>query len=111
MALRFRLKGLAETYIEEVACPCCGSSGIDDEMFSTEHTKVTCEGIIVVLQCRNCDEIFIPHDQKMGIVNSQELKIAVVNDHKRTGEPFYGDLRSVMLDTECLNASRKGLIH
>ena len=111
MALRFRLKGLAETYIEEVACPCCGVNGIDDQLFSTEHTKVTYEGIIVVLQCKNCDEIFIPSNQRMGIIDPQELKVAVVTDHKKTGEPLHTNLRSVLIDTEMLNASRKGLIH
>ena len=111
MALRFRLRGLAETYIEEVDCPCCGCRGEDDQMFSAQHTKVTYEGIIVVLQCKNCDEIFIPENQKMGINNPRELKDAVSEDHEKTGEPIYTDLRSVLTDTEMLNASRKGMIH
>lgn len=111
MTLRFRLRGLAETLIEEASCPCCSCSGADDNLFSTEHTKVTFEGIVVVLQCKNCDEIFIPDNQKLGIVDETELKVAVEKDHQRTGEALYADIRAVMMDTEKLNACRKGLIH
>lgn len=111
MALRFRLKGLAETYIEEVTCPCCGCHGTDEKLFATEHTKVTYEGIVVVLQCKNCEEIFIPQDQHLGVINQDELMNAVAEDHTKTGEPLYSDLRSVVFETERLNASMKGMIH
>ena len=50
MALKFRLRGLAETFIDEITCPCCGNVGNDDENFETEHTKVTYDGIIVVVK-------------------------------------------------------------
>ncbi len=111
MALRFRLKGLAETYVEEVTCPCCNCDGSDESFFATEHTKVTYEGIVVVLQCKNCDEIFIPNNQHLGIIDQSELRSAVTTDHQKTGEPLFSDLRDVLLDTERLNASRKGMIH
>ena len=47
MALKFRLKGLAETFIDEISCPGCGLAGADDQNFATELTKVTFDGIIV----------------------------------------------------------------
>mgnify|MGYP001218837222 CR=1 FL=1 len=111
MALRFRLRGLAETFIEEIQCPCCGCDGIDDQNFSTEHTKVTYEGIIIVLQCNECGEIFVPNNQKLGIIDQGELKSAVTKDHLKTGEPIYQSMHSVLIDAEKLNACRKGLVH
>ena len=49
MALKFRLKGLAETFVDSITCPCCGVVGVDDQNFTTELTKVTYQGIIVVV--------------------------------------------------------------
>ena len=66
MALKFRLKGLAETFVDAITCPCCGVMGVDDQHFTTELTKVTYQGIIVVVQCRDCKEIFVPNSQKLG---------------------------------------------
>ena len=111
MAIRFRLKGLAETLIEEIECPCCGTSGVDDTHFSTEHTKVTFQGIVVVLQCLGCGEIFVPGNQKSGILNQKMLKEAVESDHDNSGEPLYKDCHSVVINAEKLNAYRKGAIH
>jgi C4-type Zn-finger protein len=111
MALKFRLKGLAETFVEEIACPGCGTCGSDDQHFTTELTKVTFEGIIVVVQCRSCGEIFVPQTQRMGILNPDELRMAVQKDHDETGEPLLPGLGAVKLNAEKLNALRKGVLH
>ncbi len=111
MALRFRLRGLAETLIEEVSCPCCGSVGEDDGTFSATNTKVTLQGIIAVLQCKSCDEIFVPENQKLDIADTGLLEEAVKEDHQRTGEPLLHGFSSVLHQAEMLNATRKGQIH
>jgi hypothetical protein len=108
MALKFRLKGLAETFIEEITCPACGTFGNDDHYFATELTKVTYDGIIVVLQCKSCGEIFVPDTQRLGILNSAELRRAVDKDSFETGEPITPNFHSVRLSAERLNAQRKG---
>ncbi len=111
MALKFRLKGLAETFIDEITCPCCGTKGNDDQYFTTELTKVTLEGIIVVVQCRSCAEIFVPETQRLGVLNPAELRIAVEKDSFDTGEPMIPNYRAVKLSAERLNAQRKGDLH
>ena len=111
MALKFRLRGLAETFIDTIVCPSCGSRGNDDQDFSTELTKVTFEGIIVVVQCRSCGEIFVPNTQRLGVLNPDELKRAVERDHDDTGEPLYAGLKAVKLSAERMNALRKGEVH
>ena len=111
MALKFRLKGLAETFIDELQCPGCGRQGRDDEHFSTDHTRVTFDGIIVVVQCRRCNEIFVPQTQRLGVLNPGELKQAVIRDSEDTGEPLMENLHAVKLSAEKLNAERKGDLH
>jgi hypothetical protein len=111
MGLKFRLRGLAETFIDEIVCPCCGSRGADDEQFSTEFTKVTFEGIIVVVQCRSCKEIFVPDTQRLGVLNPRGLRQAVEQDSVETGEPVLSGIGSVRLSAEKLNAHRKGELH
>ena len=111
MALKFRLRGLAETFIDHISCPCCGHSGSDDEAFATELTKVTFEGIVVVAQCRNCGEIFVPETQRRGVMDPVELRKAVERDSVETGEPLMQSLDSVVLNAERLNAMRKGELH
>ena len=111
MALKFRLRGLAETFIDEIVCPCCGVSGNDDENFETGHTKVTFEGIIVVVECRSCGEIFVPNSQRLGVINPSELKKAVQEDSVETGEPIVCDINAARLSAERLNAMRKGELH
>ncbi|MCB0336721.1 MAG: hypothetical protein KDD62_10465 [Bdellovibrionales bacterium] len=111
MALKFRLRGLAETFLEEIYCPGCGTCGNDDTQFSTELTKVTFDGIIVVVQCRLCAEIFVPQTQRLGILDPDELKRAVTKDSEETGEPLLPNLRSVQLNAERLNALRKNEVH
>jgi C4-type Zn-finger protein len=111
MALKFRLKGLAETFIETITCPCCGVIGNDDQYFTTELTKVTFEGIIVVVQCRSCSEIFVPDTQRLGVLNPEDLKLAVEKDSVDTGEAVMPSYKSVKLNAEKLNAVRKGALH
>ena len=111
MALKFRLRGLAETFIEEIACPHCGTVGSDDQTFSTELTKVTYDGIIVVVQCKSCAEIFVPADQRLGVLNPEQLKAAVQRDCDETGEPLLLNYDAVKLSAERLNALRKGEVH
>ena len=111
MALKFRLKGLAETFIDEIICSHCGTTGTDDEHFTTELTKVTFDGIIVVVQCRSCGEIFVPGTQRLGVLNPDELRKAVEQDSEETGEPLMSNLDDVRLNAEKLNAARKGDLH
>ncbi len=111
MGLKFRLKGLAETFIEEIVCPCCGTVGNDDQSFTTELTKVTYDGIIVVVQCKSCAEIFVPASQRLGVLNPDELKKAVQKDSVDTGEAVMNDVEAVKLNAEKLNAMRKGELH
>ena len=111
MALKFRLKGLAETFVEHITCPCCRAVGNDDEQFSTEYTRVTYDGIVVVVQCRQCGEIFVPDTQRLGIINVTELRQAVQKDSQDTGEPLFAGIEAVRLNAEKLNALRKGDLH
>lgn len=111
MALKFRLKGLAETFIDQVRCPGCGLSDSDDKHFTTERTRVTCEGIIVVMQCRVCSEIFVPDQQRLGVLDPSELKEAVERDSRDSGEPLFLGAEAVRLNVERLNAVRRGALH
>ena len=111
MALKFRLRGLAETFLDTICCPSCGKSGSDDQNFSTEFTKVTYEGIIVVVQCKSCNEIFVPNLQRLGILDSSALKIAVEKDSVDSGEGIMYGIQSVRLTAEKMNAQRKGSLH
>ncbi len=108
MSLKFRLKGLAETFIDELTCPCCGVSGADDQYFATELTRVTFDGIIVVVQCKSCGEIFVPKTQRLGVLNPPALQAAVIKDSQGTGEPVMPNFEAVRLNAEKLNALRKG---
>jgi uncharacterized Zn finger protein len=110
MALKFRLRGLAETFIETIQCPECAAEGQDENFFSTELTKVTFEGIVVVIQCRSCGVIFVPNTQRLGIINPRDLRAAVERDSKETGEPLVADLAAVRLIAERLNAQRRNEI-
>ncbi len=111
MALKFRLRGLAETFIDHIDCPSCGTSGSDDQNFTTEFTKVTLEGIIVIAQCKSCGEIFVPDSQRLGIMNPPDLKAAVQKDSNDTGEPICTGIGMVKLTAEKMNAARRGGVH
>lgn len=108
MALKFRLRGLAETFVDAIACPCCGTTGTDDQNFSTEYTKVTYEGIIIVVQCRACNEIFVPTAQRLGVLDSGALRVAVEKDSVDSGEAVMSGMQAVRLNAERLNAHRRG---
>lgn len=110
MALRFRLKGLAETVVDTITCPCCKTEGQDDEMFTTTMTKVTFQGIVVVLSCRVCGEIFVPESQRLGIINPKALSEAIHQDIKEIGEEHLRSLGSVRLETERVNAHRRNSV-
>ncbi|MGI6681384.1 MAG: hypothetical protein ACOX3T_07905 [Bdellovibrionota bacterium] len=107
MAIKFRLKGLAETFIDEITCPYCGLKGADDSDFLTDLSKVTFAGIVVVAQCKACGEIFVPENQRLGIVNYSALKSAVIQDAEDTGDVVYENIANVRLSAEKLNQERK----
>ena len=111
MALKFRVKGLAETFLEGIVCPCCGVAGPDDQYFATEFTKVTLEGIIVVVQCKMCREIFVPTSQRLGVLDYSALCAAVEKDSIESGEAILTGIAAVRLNAEKMNAQRKGAMH
>lgn len=113
MALKFRLRGLAETFVEKIHCPKCGHDGGEDgdQGFLTEHTRVTFDGIIVVIQCEMCSHIFLPLDQRLGVLNAQRLRAAVERDSHNTGQPLFPGINEVRLEVERLNAAQGSKIH
>lgn len=111
MALKFRVKGMAETFLESITCPHCGISGPDDQHFATDYTKVTLEGIIVMVQCKACSEIFVPTCQRLGVLNYSALCTAVEKDSVDSGNPILPGIEAVRLSAERLNAERKGAMH
>ena len=111
MALKFRLRGLAETFIDTLACPGCGAVGSDDDHFSTEETRVTFDGIVVVVTCHACHEVFVPRTQRLGVVDPTALREAVIQDSQDTGEPVLENLQAVQSFIEHANADRNDDIH
>lgn len=111
MALKFRLKGLAETFIDKITCSECGFVSAEDDGFTTDETRVTFDGIVVVVTCKVCGEVFVPISQRLGIVNPVALKEAVIQDSYDTGEPILESLNAVRIQVEKANADRKGDLH
>lgn len=111
MGMRFRLRGLAETFIDSVTCPKCGCSGQDDDSFSTGNTKVTLEGIVVIAECKECGEIFVPGSQRRGVINPGALRDAVERDSVQSGEPLLSGSSEVSFVAQKLNALRRGDLH
>ena len=113
MPLKFRLKGLAETFVDSLRCPDCGHDGGDegDQGFLTELTRVTYDGIIVVVECRLCGRIFVPEGQRLGVINPKKLRSAVEKDSVTTGQPILSSLSAVRLEVEKLNAAREQKVH
>lgn len=109
MPLKFRLKGLAETFIDKLRCPTCGHDGGNegDQGFTTELTRVTFDGIVVVIHCCQCQNVFVPDGQRQGVINSQRLRAAVEKDSQNTGQPILPNRKAVELEVERLNASRQ----
>ena len=108
MPLKFRLKGLAETFVDKIVCPGCGHDGGDegDQGFHTELTRVTYDGIVVVIQCSLCSSVFVPNGQRNGVLNSQKLRQAVERDSVTTGQPILPSRQAVILEVERMNAER-----
>ncbi|MCI5064841.1 hypothetical protein MRY87_03850 [bacterium] len=111
MALKFRLRGLAETFLTSLCCPHCGYRSRDEEEVSTEETRVTFDGIVVVVTCSACTESYVPSDQRLGIVDSRALREAVVRDSQDTGEPVLENIEAVRAHIERQNANRRNDIH
>jgi hypothetical protein len=110
MGLKFRLKGLAETFLDRITCPHCGHDGgkDGDQGFRTDQTRVTYDGIVVVIECEMCGEVFVPEGQRFGIINSQKLRSAVDQDSEKTGQPILTTFKDVKLDIERLKAEKSG---
>ncbi len=108
MPLKFRLKGLAETFVDLIQCPKCKHDGGDggDEGFKTDLSRVTFDGIVVVIQCEKCSHVFVPDRQRFGVINIQKLRRAVEKDCKQSGEPLFPRIADVRLDVERLNAEK-----
>jgi len=113
MALKFRLKGLAETFVDSIKCPSCNYDGGNEaeESFSTGHTRVTFEGIIVVMECPCCGLVFYPEGQKIGIVNPKKLRTAVERDYAEVPGAIVPTIEEIKLDIEKLNAERNDQVH
>lgn len=113
MSLKFRLKGLAETFVDRIHCPCCNHDGGNegDQGFRTDYTRVTYDGIVVVIECEQCGQIFVPSGQRLGILDAQKLRVAVEKDSVKTGLPVYQSIKAVQLDVERLNALRTSEVH
>jgi rubredoxin len=112
MSLKFRLRGLAETFVDSLVCPECGHEpSSDSESFKTEHTKVTLSGIVVVVQCSCCSHVYVPQEQKFGIINTHRLQAAVERDCENTGQQVYINKNCVELEVEKLNARRSCKMH
>lgn len=113
MALKFRLKGLAETFVDTVRCPCCGNDGGDqgDGGFVTDASRVTLEGIIVVVTCEFCAHIFLPEGQRIGVINRHKLRSAVERDCLANGQPLYENREEVRLIVERQNAEKLSPLH
>lgn len=113
MALKFRLNGLAETFIDTVRCPKCGHHGgsSGDQGFETDLTKVTLNGIVVVASCQSCKMIFVPDGQRQGVINSEKLRHAIQKNSRKTGEPVLLNREEVALEVEKLNAERNEQLH
>ncbi len=108
MPLKFRLKGLAETFVENACCPMCHHDGADEgeQGFYTELTKVTYDGIVVVIQCPKCAYVFMPDGQRNGVINHARLRAAVERDSNTTGQPILPNREAVRNEVEKINAQR-----
>ncbi|MCS6894465.1 MAG: hypothetical protein NZO16_07885 [Deltaproteobacteria bacterium] len=111
MALRFKLRRVAETYIDYIECPNCGYSSEEIDKFTTELTRVTFEGIVVVCRCGICGEIFLPANQRVGVISFKNLKELILRDSRKRGVAIYRNVRDVKIYVDYLNAVRRGEIH
>jgi hypothetical protein len=111
MALKFKLRRVAETYLEFIQCPSCGTYSEDIDHFTSELTRVTFEGVVVVCRCTICGEIFIPPNQRIGVISFKNLKDLILRDARRRGSKIFRNIEDVKNYVEYLNAVRRGAIH
>lgn len=111
MALKFRLRGLAETFIDELTCPNCRYCSDSENDFKTDDTKITESGIIIVAECNFCGEIFVPENQKVGVINPKLLSSALVTESVVKKLPPLKSFNDVKLKIEQMNAVRRGDLH
>src|SRR5262245_23626516 len=113
MPLKFRLKGLAETFVDAIRCTHSGRDGGEegDQGFYTELTRVSFDGLVVVDQCGSCGHVFVPEGQRHGVINSQKLRLAVERDSWNTGQPIFTNKESVQLEVERIHAERNDKFH
>ncbi|MCS6961345.1 MAG: hypothetical protein NZT61_02425 [Deltaproteobacteria bacterium] len=111
MALRFKLKRIAETYIDYIECPSCGHYSEEIDKFTTELTRVTFEGIVVVCRCGICGEIFLPRNQRIGVISFKNLRDLILRDARKRAVAIYRNIEDVKIYANYLNAVRRGEIH
>lgn len=113
MPFKFRLRGLAETFVNNLVCPNCGFDAGEkgESNVVTDLSRVTYDGIVVVIQCESCSHIFVPDGQRLGIINSQRLRSALEADGQKTGEPILPTLQAVKLEVERMNALKRNGVH
>lgn len=106
MSVLYKLKGVAETRIEEVCCPRCEVSEDDiDDFFDIENIFPTFEGIIATVKCFSCGFYYIP-EQEIEIVDDRKLKIGVSKDMKQHPESNTSwDRRQVQEKLNILNGA------
>lgn len=110
MALRFRLKNLAETVIEELKCPGCGLIANDEKLFSTDLTRLTVDGIVVIAECRCCGEVFVPIGQRTGIMDVRNFRQVIQNEYGDSSLKAPSRL-TMQMEAEKLNAIRRHGLH
>ena len=110
MALRFKLKNIAETVIEELKCPGCGLIANDEKLFSTDMTRLTVDGIVVCAECRCCGEVFIPIGQRTGIMDVRNFREVIKSEYGHTKRPA-PSRQSMEMEAEKLNAIKRYGLH
>ena len=108
MPLTLRLRGLAETFVEELCCPNCGT-GEDpsaEENFDASLTIVTVDGIVAVLECRSCKHAFVPENQRRGIISSGKLRDSIAAEQLREGKDPVRTMHEAYLIAEMRNAKK-----
>jgi hypothetical protein len=110
MALRFKLKNIAETVIEELKCPGCGLIANDEKLFSTDMTRLTVDGIVVVAECRCCGEVFIPIGQRTGIMDVRNFREVIKSEYGHAKGPA-PSRQSMEMEAEKLNAIKRYGLH
>lgn len=108
VGLKFRLRGLAQTFLTRIVCPGCKYRSSEPEGFGTDGSRVTFIGIVVVAECKCCGEFFVPDGQRFEVLDAPKLIELVKKDWVVTGGPEHRTVWDVELHTERLNAERRG---